>query len=311
MTDALRTQAPAAILMVRPVAFGFNPQTADTNPFQQQMIEPGADMQRRACAEFDRLLQRLRAAHIEALVVEDTEDPAKPDAVFPNNWISFHHDGTVVVYPMLAPIRRVERRNDVIEKVRSAGFKVSKVLDLTRNENEGRFLEGTGSVVFDHIHRTAYANISPRTNPDVLGELCEHLKYRPILFRATDENNQEISHTDMLMSIGDRFAVVCADAVSDAVERKLVVDSLRATEREIILIDRKQMRQFAGNMLQLQTRTGQAVIATSTQGVLAFRPEQRKAIQQYASIVEAPVPLLEGIEGGSVRSMMAGIHLPK
>ena len=297
--------------MVRPVAFGFNPQTADTNPFQQQMIEPGADMQRRACAEFDRLLQRLRAAHIEALVVEDTEDPAKPDAVFPNNWISFHHDGTVVVYPMLAPIRRVERRNDVIEKVRSAGFKVSKVLDLTRNENEGRFLEGTGSVVFDHIHRTAYANISPRTNPDVLGELCEHLKYRPILFRATDENNQEISHTDMLMSIGDRFAVVCADAVSDAVERKLVVDSLRATEREIILIDRKQMRQFAGNMLQLQTRTGQAVIATSTQGVLAFRPEQRKAIQQYASIVEAPVPLLEGIEGGSVRSMMAGIHLPK
>jgi hypothetical protein len=212
---------------------------------------------------------------------------------------------------MLAPSRRLERRDDIIEKVRSAGFLVSRVLDLTRHENGGKFLEGTGSVVFDHIHRTAYASISPRTNIDVLRELCGHLDYRPVTFRATDENGQDVSHTDMLMSIGDRFAVLCAEAVADAGERQLVSGSLQAADREIIFIDRRQMRHFGGNMLQLQTRDGRSVVATSTQAVLAFRPEQRQTIEKYASIVESPVPLLEGIEGGSVRSMMAGIHLPK
>jgi hypothetical protein len=165
--------------------------------------------------------------------------------------------------------------------------------------------------VFDHVHRCAYANISPRSNADVLSELCKELGYRPISFRATDEKGHDISHTDMMMSIADRFAVICADAITDAGQRKLVLDSLQSTDREIIFIDQKQMRQYAANMLQLQTAGTNAVVATSTQAVLAFRPQQREIIEHYASIVESPVPLLEGIEGGSVRSMMAGIHLPR
>jgi hypothetical protein len=211
---------------------------------------------------------------------------------------------------MLAPIRRVERRNDIVDKVHSAGFRVSRVLDLTHYEDSGKFLEGTGSVVFDHCDRIAYSSLSPRTSPDVLHELCKHLNYRPLTFRSVDESGREVSHTDMMMSIGDRFAVLCADAIAGEVERKAVLNSLDASGREMIFIDRNQMRHFAANMLQLQAGGG-AIVATSTQAVLAFNSTQRQAIQKYASIVEAPVPLLEGIEGGSVRSMMAGIHLPR
>ena len=269
------------------------------------------EIERRARIEFDLLAGRLRDAGAEVIVLEDKEDLNTPDAVFPNNWVSFHHDGTVVLYPMLAPSRRPERRRDIIEKLETSGFLVSKVIDLTHHENQGRFLEGAGSVVFDHADRIAYANISPRADEQVLTELCGKLGYRPVTFQAVLENGDVILHTDMAMSIGDRFAVFCGDAIADAGERKRVLDSLKSAGREIVSIDLKQLERFAGNVLQLRTKNDGSVLAISTSACLALRPDQRDALQKFTRIVESPLPVFEGIGRGSARSMMADVYLPR
>jgi hypothetical protein len=248
---------------------------------------------------------------VEIIIFEDKEELRTPDAVFPNNWVSFHEDGTVVMYPMFAPSRRPERRRDIIEKLQGSGFRVSRVVDLTHHENEGRFLEGTGSVVFDHAQGCAYANISARTNPEVLKDLCDVLSYKPITFRAVTESGQEIKHTDVMMSIGDRFVIVCTDSLHDPAERRRVLEGLKAGGREIITIDYKQLAQFAGNVLQLQAANGSSVLAISTAACLALRPDQRQSIEKYARLVESPLPLFEGIGGGSARCMMADVHLPR
>jgi hypothetical protein len=298
--------------MVRPASFGFNPETSNTILFQREITENSRkEIERRARIEFDMLASRLRAAGVEIYIFEDQEDLATPDAVFPNNWVSFHDDGTVVLYPMFAPSRRPERRRDIIENLQASGFRVSRVLDLTRHETQGRFLEGTGSVVFDHVQRSAYATLSARTNPEVLNELCNTLGYKPVVFRAVSEGGQEIKHTDTVMSIGDRFAVVCADCISDTSERKVVLEGLRGAGREIVAIDRKQLLQFAGNVLQLETHPAGSVLAISTAACLALRAEQRQSIEKYARIIESPLPLFESIGGGSARCMMADVHLPR
>jgi hypothetical protein len=297
--------------MVRPASFGFNPDTAPSFMFKREITDANRkEIERRARIEFDLLAGRLRDAGAEVIVLEDKEDLNTPDAVFPNNWVSFHHDGSVVLYPMLAPSRRPERRRDIIEKLETSGFRVSKVIDLTRHENQGRFLEGAGSVVFDHAERIAYAGISPRTDEQVLNELCEKLAYRPVTFRAFQENGDLILHTDMTMSIGDRFVVFCGDAITDAGERKRVLDSLKASGREIIPIDLKQLERFAGNVLQLRTKDG-SVLAISTSACLVLRPDQRDAIQRFTRIVESPLPIFEGIGRGSARCMMADVYLPR
>jgi hypothetical protein len=280
--------------------------------FQRETTETSRkEIERRARMEFDILAGRLRDAGGEVIIAEDKEDLNTPDAVFPNNWVSFHHDGTVVLYPMLAPSRRPERRRDIIEKLEASGFRISRVIDLTHHENKGGFLEGTGSVVFDHSDHLAYANISARTNEGVLKELCGTLGYTPVTFRAVQQNGDAILHTDMTMSIGDRFVIFCGDSIADVAERKRVLDSLKATGREIILIDLKQLEQFAGNVLQLQTKTDRTVLAISTSACLALRPEQREAIQRFTQLVESPLPLFEGIGRGSARCMMADVHLPR
>jgi hypothetical protein len=305
-------QIPAAVVMVRPASFGFNPDTAPSFLFQREITDFNRkEIERRARVEFDLLAGRLREAGVELIMVDDKEDLKTPDSVFPNNWVSFHHDGTVVLYPMLAPSRRPERRRDIIEKLQTRGYSVSRVLDLTHHENQGRFLEGTGSVVFDHADHIAYANISPRTNINVLEELCSALGYKPVTFQAAYENGDPIFHTDMVMSLGDRFAIFCAESISDSAERKRVLDSLKSSGREIILIDRKQVEQFTGNVLQLQTREGGKVLAISTAACLSLRSDQRDAIQKFAQIVESPLPVFEGIGRGSARGMMADVHLPR
>ena len=254
-------QLPSAVVMVRPASFGFNPDTAPSFMFQRETTEASRkEIERRARIEFDLLAGRLREAGAEVIIAEDKEDLNTPDAVFPNNWVSFHHDGTVVLYPMLAPSRRPERRRDIIEKLEANGFRVSRVVDLTHHENSGRFLEGTGSVVFDHADHLAYANISPRTNESVLSELCGDLGYQPILFRAVQQNGDPILHTDTTVSIGDRFVIFCADSIPDSTERKRVFDSLKSTGREIVLIDARQLEQFAGNVLQLRTKDDRTVV---------------------------------------------------
>jgi hypothetical protein len=305
-------QLPTAVVMVRPASFGFNPDTAPSFMFQRETTEASRkEIERRARMEFDLLAGRLRAAGADVIITEDKEDLHTPDAVFPNNWVSFHHDGTIVLYPMLAPSRRPERRRDIIEKLEASGFRTSRVIDLTHHEDHGRFLEGTGSVVFDHADHLAYANISPRTNEQVLNELCANLGYKPVTFRAVQNNGDAILHTDMTVSVGDRFVIFCADSIADAGERKRVLDSLKSTGREIISIDLKQLEQFAGNVLQLQTQNDRSVLAISTSACLALRTEQRDAIQKFTQIVESPLPVFEGIGRGSARCMMADVHLPR
>ena len=305
-------QLPAAVVMVRPVSFGFNPDTAPSFLFQREITDANRkEIERRARMEFDLLAGRLREADVEVIIFEDKEELNTPDAVFPNNWVSFHHDGTVVLYPMFAPSRRPERRRDIIEKLQTGGFRVSRVLDLTHHENQGKFLEGTGSVVFDHTDHIAYANISPRTDFSVLKDLCSSLGYNPVTFQATYENGDPIFHTDMVMSVGDRFAIFCGESIVDPTERKRVLESLKGSGREIISIDRKQVEQFTGNVLQLQTREGRKVLAISTAACLSLRSDQRDAVQKFAQLVESPLPVFEGIGRGSARCMMADVHLPR
>jgi len=305
-------QLPAAVVMLRPASFGFNPDTAPSFLFQREITDANRkEIERRARIEFDLLAGRLRDAGVDVIILEDKEELHTPDAVFPNNWVSFHHDGTVVLYPMFAPSRRPERRRDIIDKLQTGGFRVSRVADLTHHENQGRFLEGTGSVVFDHADQIAYATISPRTNPDVLGELCSTLGYRPVVFHATYENGDPIFHTDMVLSIGDRFVIFCGESIADPAERKRVLDGLKATGREIVSIDRKQVEQFSGNVLQLQAQNGGTVLAISTAACLSLRSDQRDAIQRFTEIVESPLPVFEGIGRGSARCMMADVHLPR
>jgi hypothetical protein len=305
-------QLPTAVVMVRPASFGFNPDTAPSFMFQRETTETSRkEIERRARMEFDLLAGRLCDADVDVIVLEDKEDLNTPDAVFPNNWVSFHHDGTVVLYPMMAPSRRPERRRDIIEKLENSGFRVSRLVDLTHHEDKGRFLEGTGSVVFDHSDRLAYAAVSKRTNEEVLRELCGTLGYKPVTFRAAQANGDTIMHTDMILSVGDRFAIFCGDSIADTAERKRVLDSLKSTGREIIAIDLKQLEQFAGNVLQLQTKSDRSVLVISTSACLALRPEQRDGIQKFTEIVESPLPVFEGIGRGSARCMMADVHLPR
>jgi len=305
-------QLPTAVLMVRPASFGFNPDTAPSFLFQREITDNSRkEIERRARMEFDILENRLKEAGVEVIIVEDKEELHTPDAVFPNNWISFHHDGTVVLYPMMAPSRRPERRRDIIDKLQSSGFRVSRVIDLTHHEDHGRFLEGTGSVVFDHADHIAYASISPRTNEDVLKELCAALGYNPVTFHAIQENGEPILHTDMTLSIGDRFVIFCGSTISNPDEYKRVFDSLKASGREFITIDLKQLDRFAGNVLQVQTKQGRSVLVISTSACLALKAEQRDSVQKFTQIMESPLPVFEGIGRGSARGMMADIHLPR
>jgi hypothetical protein len=305
-------QLPTAVVMVRPASFGFNPDTAPSFMFQREITDNNRkEIERRARMEFDILESRLNDAGVEVIVIEDKDDLHTPDAVFPNNWVSFHHDGTVVLYPMLAPSRRPERRRDIIDKLQESRFRVSRVIDLTHHEDHGRFLEGTGSVVFDHTDHIAYADISPRTDETVLRELCDSLGYNPVTFRAVQENGDSILHTDVVMSIGDRFVIFCPEAIADSGERKKVLDSLKKTGRDLIAIDRKQLDRFAGNVLQIQTKEKRSILVISTTACLALRAEQRDAIQKFTQIIESPLPVFEGIGRGSARGMMADVHLPR
>jgi hypothetical protein len=312
MSDPFQDQLPAAVVMVRPAAFGFNPETASTNAFQNENTELSRrEIGLRAQREFDLMVGRLEAADVEVIVFEDSETPAKPDAVFPNNWISFHHDGTVVLYSMFAASRRPERRHDIVRQLQAAGYRVSRTIDLSHHESKGRYLEGTGSVVFDHVQRRAYANLSPRTDAAVLAQLCEELGYSSVTFRATDARGREIYHTNVMMSIGEGFAVLCGDSIANRAERRRVEEDLQAGGRRIVNIEFEQLECFAGNILQVRTKAGGAVVAMSTAAFLAFTPAQRRTIERFGRIVESPIPIIEGIEGGSARCMLAGVHLGK
>ncbi len=248
---------------------------------------------------------------MEVLIAPDNEQPAKPDAVFPNNWVSFHHDGTVTLYPMLAPNRRSERRDEILEQVvRQGGFRVSRTVDLTHREAENKFLEGTGSVVLDRVHRIAYACSSPRTDLDVLGEFAQQLDYELMTFDAVDAGGAAVYHTNVLMTIGSGFAVVCSESIRGSAHRAAVLSKLRSTGHEIIEVSLAQMAQFAANVLELATPKGN-LIALSSTALRCLGRDQRRALESHANLSPAEIPTIEHIGGGGVRCMLAEIHLPK
>lgn len=301
-------QTPASVVMIRPSAFGYDPDTAATNSFQHAPSElPIETLHERARGEFDALVQRLRAAGVQVCDVPDRTDAATPDSVFLNNWVSFHGDGTVILYPMCAPARRRERRLDLLDIVSSrAGFRTSRVVDLSHHEHEGRYLEGTGSIVFDHAQHIAYACASPRTDVHVLRDVCDVLGYTPVVFGATDAAGQPVYHTNVVMSIGARFAVICDEAVPDLHERRALLERLGA-HRDVITLTRAQMSEFAGNILEVGTDRGRPAVAMSARASSALTPDQRQQLLAHADIVESPVTWIERVGGGSVRCMLAGV----
>jgi hypothetical protein len=304
-------QSAAAVLMVRPAGFGCNPQTAESNAFQAKPDLAAEDLQGVALREFHGLAEALERAGVEVLIAPDSAQPPKPDAIFPNNWVSFHHDGTVALYPMLAPNRRWERRDEVLQQVvRSGGFRVSRTVDLTHRESEDKFLEGTGSVVLDRAHRIAYACSSPRTDLDVLGEFAQQLDYELMTFDAVDAGGAAIYHTNVLMAIGSGFAVVCSESIENNAHRAAVLSMLNSTGHAIVEISRAQMAQFAANILELAVPDGK-IIALSTTALGCLAPAQRRALESQATLIPAEIPTIERIGGGGVRCMLAEIHLPK
>jgi hypothetical protein len=305
-------QSARAVLMVRPASFGFNPQTAGSNAFQQRPPTPtDLEAQGLALEEFDGLAKALQRTGVEVLIAPDTSRPAKPDAIFPNNWVSFHFDGTVTLYPMLAPNRRWERREDILEQVvREGRFRVSRTVDLSHREAEGKFLEGTGSLVLDRAHRVAYASLSPRTDLDVLGEFAQLLDYELVTFEARDGAGQPVYHTNVVMAIGTRFAVVCGEAIAHPLHREAVFNKLQAAGHDLVDISLRQMQEFAGNLLELDSAGGR-VIALSTTGWRSLGSAQRRILESHADLVPVSVPTIERIGGGGVRCMLAELHLPK
>jgi hypothetical protein len=306
----MEPQSAGTVLMVRPASFGSNPQTAASNAFQSSAAMGDAGCQARALAEFDALAEALGRAGVNVMVAADTRDPPKPDAIFPNNWVSFHADGTVALYPMLAPNRRLERRDEIMEQVVRGGFRVSRTVDLTHREQESKYLEGTGSVVLDRRNRIAYACVSPRTDLDVLGEFAQLLDYDLVAFDAQDGAGQAIYHTNVLMAIGSSFAVVCGDSIVGKPPRDAVFSKLRDTGHEVIDISLSQMQEFAGNVLELAPPRGN-VVAMSARALRSFSPHQLRTIESRAELLAASIPTIERLGGGGVRCMLAEVHLPR
>jgi hypothetical protein len=307
-TQPTEPQSAAAVLMVRPARFGFNPQTAPSNPFQ--IDTAGGEAQAQALREFDALAANLERAGLRVLVAADTEQPHKPDAIFPNNWVSFHRDGTLVLYPMLAPNRRLERREQILQQVsEEGGFRVTRTVDLTDHELDGTYLEGTGSLVLDRVGRLAYASLSPRTDLGVVGEFAQQLDYEVVAFEAADGAGRAIYHTNVLMAVGTGFAVICGEAITQPSHREAVYSKLRATGHELIEISAAQMHEFAGNLLELAPPGGH-LIALSVRAWRSLDPAQRRALERHGRLLTADIPVIERLGGGGVRCMLAEIHLP-
>jgi hypothetical protein len=290
--------------MVRPASFGANPETAASNAFQKHLDLAQAEIRDKAIAEFDAAVATLRNAGVDVVVLEDSAEPVKPDAVFPNNWFSTHEDGTLVLYPMHAPNRRLERRADLVDELKER-FPVTRVIDLSHYESQNRFLEGTGSIVFDHPNTKAYASVSVRTDAGVLEELCSRLNYEPVVFPAFDVKGHPVYHTNVLMCIGDGFAILATEAIPEGPERDKVLQSLRKDGHEIVDIDQEQVNAFAGNAMALNTASGKQILALSATAYAALRPEQLAVLEMYVTPLPIAIPTIETIGGGSVRCTIA------
>ena len=308
-------QSTSSVFMVRPHSFRKNEETATNNHYQRDIAQASPEeIIERAQEEFDGLVDQLKAAGIEVVVFEEAEPHETPDALFPNNWISMHADGTVALYPMFAPNRRTERREDVpLVLEYQFGFDVRQIIDFTEFESHNKFLEGTGSIVLDRVNRKAYAALSDRTDARALEHFCDQLDFEPVAFQAfqtVDNQRLPIYHTNVMMSIGSGYAVVCLDCIDFDKERKQVVDAIAQDGLELIGITEEQVNQFAGNMLELTGDEG-PVLVMSASAYQSLVPGQIEKLQQHTTLLHAPLPTIETCGGGSARCMIAEIHLPK
>jgi hypothetical protein len=298
-------QTADTILMVRPAAFGFNEQTATNNYFQHRTVAP---VHEKAVQEFDTMVATLREKGIQVLVMEDTPEPVKPDAIFPNNWFCTSASGFLNIFPMFAPNRREEKRDEILQQL-SQAYEIQDVYDWTEFEAEDMYLEGTGSMVIDHVLRIVYACVSPRTHPSLVQKFAKVNGYQAITFTAKDDNGQLIYHTNVMLSIGDGYAVLCADAIEDDAERIAVIQLLASTGRDVVPITLQQMKAFAGNMLQVRNQKGASFIVMSQTALDSLEAYQKEALQHFGTLLPIDVTTIETVNGGSVRCMIAEIFL--
>lgn len=303
-------QTTNTILMIEPVAFGFNDQTAVNNYFQDKENQLVSDIQINAHAEFETMVEALRAKGVEVLVVKDTLDPHTPDSIFPNNWITFHEGGQVVLYPMFAENRRAERRDDIVQYVAENHANIKNIDDFTFWENQNLFLEGTGSMIFDRQKRIAYAALSERTDKSVFLQFCKVFEFEPVCFSAfqtVGESRLPIYHTNVLMSLANEFAIICLDCIDDSAEKEMVIKHIENSGKEIISISENQMKNFAGNMLQVDNNKGDRFLVLSKSAYDSLDQNQIDKFSKYNELIVVPIPTIEKIGGGSVRCMMAEV----
>jgi hypothetical protein len=307
-------QITNTILMVRPVNFRMNEQTAVNNYFQEDLHLRNSVINRQAQEEFDAFVEKLREAGVEVIVVEDRVETDTPDSIFPNNWVSFHENGSVVVYPMFAVNRRKERRTDIFDLLEERGFVIDQVIDYTSAEQDDLFLEATGSIVMDRTHQKAYCALSARADEGLFIEFCEDFDVAPVIFTAyqsVDGKRLPIYHTNVMMCIAEDLAVICLDTIDDRKERKNVVDHLKKDGFDILEISEAQMHAFAGNMLQVLGRDGERLMVMSASAYNALNPQQIARIEKTSRIISSPIDTIEACGGGSARCMMAEVFLPR
>lgn len=307
-------QTTNAILMIRPVAFRMNEQTSVNNYYQKVLdgLLP-ATVNAKAQQEFDAFVEKLRSVGVEVTVVDDSEDSDTPDSVFPNNWISFHDNGDVALYPMFAENRRLERREEILDLLEEKGFVIENVVDYTSAEDDNIFLEGTGSIVLDRQNGKAYCALSSRADEELFIEFCEDFEFTPVIFEAFQTVNGErklIYHTNVMMTVGETFAVICAESIDDKKERKMVLDSLRGDDKEIILITEEQVGSFAGNMLEVKGTDDRRYLVMSTSAYTSLTKKQIAQLEEHVTILHSSLDTIEACGGGSARCMMAEIFLP-
>ncbi|KAF2519796.1 amidinotransferase [Flavobacterium salilacus subsp. salilacus] len=308
-------QTTNTILMIRPVAFRMNEQTAVNNYYQKVLDNLLPDtVNAKAQQEFDAFVEKLRAVGVNVIVVDDTLNPDTPDSIFPNNWVSFHENNDVALYPMFAENRRHERREDILDLIEEKGFVIDNIVDYTSAEEDGIFLEGTGSIVLDRVSHKAYCALSPRADEELFIEFCEDFEYTPIIFEAFQTVNGErkhIYHTNVMMCVGDTFAVICADCIDDKKERKMVLSSLKDDGKEIILLTEEQLNHFAGNMLQVTGANDKSYLLMSNSAHQSLTQDQIAKIENHTEILSASLDIIEACGGGSARCMMAEVFLSK
>lgn len=294
------------ILMIRPVHFGYNAQTAVNNAFQ--VVNNDGNVQSNALTEFDNFVTVLRQNKVTVTVIEDTPEPHTPDSIFPNNWVSFHSNGSVILYPMYAENRRLERKQHVLQTI-SENFVIERIIDLSHYEDQNIFLEGTGSMVLDRDKRIAYACISARTDKTVLEDFCDQAMYKPEVFKAVDQSGQPIYHTNVMMCVADKYVVICLDAIAITTEREHVTNTIKESGKAIVEITLDQMNHFAGNMLQVSNSDGEKLLVMSSQAFASLTKEQVNTLTNFNRILHSPLTTIEKNGGGSARCMMAEIHL--